>query len=233
MGRRSGTGRRRTQSPSMVVAARRGLRRPGHRLDEEVLRRPRPLPPRRLRKLPRRRRAFRPGPRGVRRLRLRPAGGREDHLRPRQRLPPQPEHPPRYRHAHQRDLQGVSSLTHRCRRAPQNPSRALVGWDFGRRRCRRARTQRGGRSVNERPCRDLYTPSKAADNGLTHYLHISGHSKRARCPLLSALFPTLSRLDDYSHAVSLIAAFESPLANERSFGSINCPAGCNREQLRR
>jgi predicted O-linked N-acetylglucosamine transferase (SPINDLY family) len=32
-----------------------------------------------------------------------------------------------------------------------------------------------------------------------------------------------SRLDDYSHAVSLIAALEGPLANERSFGSINCP----------
>src|SRR5262245_32114108 len=90
--------------PRWCVAARRGLRRPGHRLDERVLRRPRPLPRRRLRQLPRRRRRPRPGPRGVRRLRLRPAGGREDLVRPRQRLPPQPEHPPRHRHAHQRAL---------------------------------------------------------------------------------------------------------------------------------
>ena len=90
--------------PRWCVAARRGLRRPGHRLDEEVLRRPRPLPRRRLRQLPRRRRRPRPGPRGVRRLRLRPAGEGEDHVRPRQRLPPQPEHPPRHRHAHQRGL---------------------------------------------------------------------------------------------------------------------------------
>ena len=80
--------------PRWCVAARGGLRRPGHRLDEEVLRRARPLPRRRLRQLPRRRRRPRAGPRGVRRLRLRPAGGREDHVRPRQRLPPQPEHPP-------------------------------------------------------------------------------------------------------------------------------------------
>src|SRR5262249_50100781 len=34
--------------PRWCVAARRGLRRPGHRLDKEVLRRPRPLPRRRL-----------------------------------------------------------------------------------------------------------------------------------------------------------------------------------------
>ena len=32
------------------------------------------------------------------------AGEGEDHVRPRQRLPPQPEHPPRHRHAHQRGL---------------------------------------------------------------------------------------------------------------------------------
>ena len=76
------------------VAAWRGLRRPGHRLDKEVLRRPWPFPPRRLRQLPRRRRRPRPGARGLRRLRLRPAGSCEDHVRPRQRLPPQSEHPP-------------------------------------------------------------------------------------------------------------------------------------------
>ncbi len=65
--------------PRCRVAAGRGLRRPGHRVDEEVLRRPRPVPRRRLRQLPGWRRRPRPGPRGVRR-RLRPAGGREDHV---------------------------------------------------------------------------------------------------------------------------------------------------------
>ena len=80
--------------PRWCVAARRGLRRPGHRLDKGVLRCPRPLPQRRLRQLPRRRRRPRSRPRGVRDLRLRPVGGCEDDVRPRQRLPPQPEHPP-------------------------------------------------------------------------------------------------------------------------------------------
>ena len=50
--------------PRWCVAARRGLRRPGHRVGEGVFRRPRPLPRRRLRQLPRRRRRPQPGPRG-------------------------------------------------------------------------------------------------------------------------------------------------------------------------
>jgi len=57
------------------VAARRGLRRAGHGVDQRILRRARPVPRRRLRQLPRRRRRPRSRPRGVRRLRLRSAGG--------------------------------------------------------------------------------------------------------------------------------------------------------------
>src|SRR5262249_8041144 len=42
-------------------------------------------------------------------------------------------------------------------RVPQNPLRALAGRDFGRRRRRRGRVHSAGRSVKERPYRDLYT----------------------------------------------------------------------------
>ena len=69
-GEPSGRGRDGVREPAGVardharrcVAARRRLRRSGHRLGEEVLRRPRPFPRRRLRQLPRRRRRPRPGP---------------------------------------------------------------------------------------------------------------------------------------------------------------------------
>ena len=49
---------------------------------------------------------------------LRPAGGREDHVRPRQRLPPQPEHPPASRampldRAHGRRRYGETGSPHR------------------------------------------------------------------------------------------------------------------------
>ncbi len=72
---------------------RRPRRRPAHRLGARLLRRhaaPRARP--RLRQLPRRR-GTRPRSAGLRRREVRPAGRAQTHVRPRELLPPQPEHP--------------------------------------------------------------------------------------------------------------------------------------------
>ncbi len=111
--------------------------RPIHRIETRLVREAPPA------------RALRRGVRGVRRVRLRPAGGREDHVRPGERLPPQPEHP----HEAGRDYVERCALSHEGfpptalsaagRRSP--PPAAAT-----RRHSRRARRSARARSTRRR-----------------------------------------------------------------------------------